>query len=51
MVQSLLLRSLGDGGTHDVYSSFPSDSQPWARGLETSFMGLWMVLLVSVTAS
>lgn len=40
-------RSVGYGGPHDVHHSLPADCQPGPRGLETSNVGLQLVVHVS----
>ncbi|MEE6506694.1 hypothetical protein FKM82_007798 [Ascaphus truei] len=42
------LRSAWNGRPYDVHNCISNDSQPWSRRLETSELGLWMVLLPCV---
>lgn len=44
-------RSVGDGSPHDVHHSLPADSQSGPRGLETSDVGLQLVIHVSDVGS
>lgn len=44
-------RSVGDGSQHDVHHSLPADSQSGPRGLETSDVGLQLVIHVSDVGS
>ncbi|XP_054300981.1 germ cell-specific gene 1 protein isoform X3 [Pongo pygmaeus] len=39
------VRSLGDGGPHDVFTSLPGDCQLGSRRLETTCLELWLGLL------
>lgn len=42
-----LCRAARYGGTHDVHNHFSNHREPWARRLEASDVGLWLVILVS----
>ena len=44
---SVCCRSVGYGGPHDVHHSLPAHRQSGPRGLETSDMGLQLVIHVS----
>lgn len=44
----LFIRPNWDDGPHDVHHSFPGDCDYRTQSLETSDLGLWLVVCVSV---
>lgn len=44
----LFFRSSGHGCSHDVHNCISNDCKSWSWRLETSHMGLWLVLLVPI---
>lgn len=49
MCLSVSHRALGNGGSRDVHPSVPGDCHPWTGRLEATLVGLWLVLLVSLS--